>query len=116
MNVSRTQFEFVMQELTAGRSVKDVAIAHLMSERQVQRIREAGNWGRWPYIVAKTRHGYNTPEYKKYLKRRGLPLTPPAKVTVGVLRRKTNGRPVFGIEVEKLQKKRPLLYRLLRIK
>jgi len=116
MNVSRTQFEFVMQELTAGRSVKDVAIAHLMSERQVQRIREAGNWGRWPYIVAKTKHGYNTPEYKKYLKRRGLPLTPPAKVTVGVLRHKTNGRPVFGIEVEKLQKKRPLLYRLLRIK
>jgi len=115
MNVSRAQFEFVMQELTAGRSVKDVAIAHIMSERQVHRIKEAGTWGRWPYIVAKTKHGYNTPEYRKYLKRRGLPLTPPAKVTVGVLRYK-NGNTVFGIEVEKLQKKRSLLHRILRIK
>lgn len=79
MKLSKNQFDFVMQDIRAGRSVKDTAIAHLMSERQVQRIKEAGTWDRWPYIAAKARYGYDTPEYKAYLKRRGLPLRPPAK-------------------------------------
>ena len=82
MKISKTQFDFVTEDLTAGRNIKETAIAHLLSERQVQRIKEAGTWERWPYIVAKATHGYNTPEYKQYLKRRGLPLTPPAKHAV----------------------------------
>jgi len=84
MKISRTQFDFVLEDLQAGRNTKETAIAHLMSERMVQRIKEAGTWERWPYIVAKATHGYNTPEYKQYLKRRGLPLQPPAKTATNV--------------------------------
>lgn len=87
MKISKTQFDFVTEDLAAGRNIKETAIAHLLSERQVQRIKEAGTWDRWPYIVAKATHGYNTPEYKLYLKRRGLPLQPPAKHAVAAPQR-----------------------------
>ena len=90
MRISKTQFYDVMQDLIAGRNVKETAIAHLLSERQVRRIKEAGTWERWPYIVAKATHGYNTPEYKAYLKRRGLPLTIPPK-TVALTKKSMQG-------------------------
>lgn len=112
MKISKTQFDFVTEDLAAGRNIKETAIAHLLSERQVQRIKEAGTWERWPYIVAKATHGYNTPEYKLYLKRRKLPLTPPAKptghyqVTVGLPKVETKPQP-------QAPKKRSFLDRLL---
>lgn len=111
MKISKTQFDFVTEDLAAGRSIKETAIAHLLSERQVQRIKEAGTWDRWPYIVAKATHGYNTPEYKLYLKRRGLPLQPPAKYQVAPREQKI-------AEVQQTMhtelKKRSLLGRLFR--
>ena len=79
MQVSKKDFDRAMTHINMGRSTKDVAYICKISERQVQRIKEAGTWDRWPYIVAKTTHGLNTPEYKAYLKRRGLPFTPPAR-------------------------------------
>lgn len=109
MKISRTQFDFVIEDLQAGRNTKETAIAHLMSERMVQRIKEAGTWERWPYIVAKATHGYNTPEYKAYLKRRGLPLQPPAKVPAA----KPKRLPGEMLPTPKAPKKRSLLDRIL---
>lgn len=84
MKLTKLQFDRII--LLSRRSdlhtTKEIAEFVGISERMVQRAREAGTWARWPYIVAKTTHGYNTPEYKTYLKRRGLPLTPPAKRVV----------------------------------
>lgn len=80
--ITQSQFEFVAEELRAGRPIKEAAIAHVLSERTVRRIREAGTWERWPYMQAKAQHGYMTPEYRAALKAQGLPLSPPAKPTI----------------------------------
>lgn len=74
MGITELQFNRVITHLNQGRTVNDVAFLNNLSERQVRRIKEAGTWENWPYIVAKTTHGYMTPEYKQYLNRRGLPL------------------------------------------
>ncbi len=83
-----------------------------ISVRQVKRIKEAGTWERWPYIQAKTTHGLGTPEYKAYLKRRGLPLVPQVKKVTYIT--------ITNDEVEKLKggatKRRSLLDRILRRK
>jgi hypothetical protein len=115
MKISKTQFDFVTEDLQAGRNIKETAIAHLLSERQVQRIKEAGTWERWPYIVAKTTHGYNTPEYKLYLKRRGLPLTPPARYKVAP-REKQLHQIQKSLHSEMETRRRSLLDRILRRK
>lgn len=75
MIVNKKDFEYIMRMLRSN-TPKQLAEKTTYSERVIQRIREAGTWDRWPYIVAKTTHGYMTPEYKLYLKRRGLPITP----------------------------------------
>lgn len=80
MKLTQKQFDRAMTYVHQGRSTAEVAALCNVSERVVQRVREAGSWERWPYIVAKTTHGYGTPEYRLYLKRRGLPLTPPSKM------------------------------------
>lgn len=92
-------------------STAEIAKYFNISERMVQRVREAGTWDRWPYIVAKATHGYNTPEYKLYLKRRGLPLTPPAKYQVH--HREVAGQRLATQLTAEL-KKRSLLDRLFR--
>ena len=79
MKLAEKDFNRAATYIKQGRKTAEVAQLCNISERMVQRVREAGTWDRWPYIVAKATHGYNTPEYKLYLKRRGLPLTPPAK-------------------------------------
>lgn len=112
MQISKAKFDEVMGDIHAGLSIKATAENCKISERQVQRIKEATTWERWPYIVAKATHGYNTPEYKLYLKRRKLPLTPPAKptghyqVTVGLPKVETKPQP-------QAHKKRSFLDRLL---
>ncbi len=73
-------FYMIISDLNEGISIKDIAAYWLVSESQVRRIKEAGTWDRWPYMVAKSQHGYMTPEYKAYLKRRKLPIKPPAKI------------------------------------
>ena len=80
MKLTQKQFDRAMTYVHQGRSTAEVAALCNVSERVVQRIKKAGTWDRWPYIVAKTTHGYMTPEYKLYLKRRGLPIAPPSKV------------------------------------
>ena len=81
MQINRENFNKVITfKHQASMTTAELAQYFDISERQVQRIMEAGTWERWPYIQAKIKHGYNTPEYKTYLKRRGLPLTPPSKV------------------------------------
>jgi hypothetical protein len=111
MKLTEKEFSRVATYIKQGRKTAEVAQLCNISERMVQRVREAGTWDRWPYIVAKATHGYNTPEYKLYLKRRGLPLTPPAKYQVSPREKKT-------VEVrQKMQaelKKRSLLGRLFR--
>lgn len=82
MKLTQKEFDRAMHHIKSGRTTAEVAYICKISERMVQRIKEAGTWERWPYIVAKATHGYNTPEYKLYLKRRHLPLTPPAKMQV----------------------------------
>lgn len=79
--MDRNKFEKIM-ELSKDRryNIDAIAVETGVSVRQVNRVKEAGTWERWPYIQAKIKHGYNTPEYKTYLKRRGLPLTPPPKL------------------------------------
>lgn len=83
MQITKDKFDKVIfllnQEWTCAAIANDLR----MSERQVQRIREAGTWDKWPYILAKSTHGYMTPEYKAYLKRRGLPLRYTKKVPKG---------------------------------
>lgn len=79
MKLTQKEFERATHHINMGRSTSEVAYICKISERMVQRIKEAGTWDRWPYTVAKATHGYMTPEYKLYLKRRHLPLTPPAK-------------------------------------
>lgn len=80
MKITKGQFDSITASLSNGLTAKQAAQKAGTSDRIAQRVREAGTWERWPYIVAKATHGYNTPEYKTYLKRRGLPLTPPSKV------------------------------------
>jgi hypothetical protein len=82
MKLAEKDFNRAATYIKQGRKTAEVAQLCNISERMVQRVREAGTWDRWPYIVAKATHGYNTPEYKLYLKRRGLPLTPPKNVPV----------------------------------
>jgi hypothetical protein len=82
MKLTQKEFDRAVHHINSGRTTAEVAYICKISERMVQRIKEAGTWERWPYIVAKATHGYNTPEYKLYLKRRHLPLTPPAKTAV----------------------------------
>lgn len=79
MKITEKDFDRAITHIKMGRSTKVVAYICKISERQVQRIKEAGTWERWPYIVAKTKHGYMTPEYKLYLKRRHLPIFPVPK-------------------------------------
>lgn len=80
MQINKDNFKKVIAfTKQSGMTTPEIAIYFGISERQVQRIKEAGTWERWPYIQAKVSCGYNTPEYKAYLKRRGLPLTPPSK-------------------------------------
>lgn len=74
--MTRPLFEAILED---GRKVDEVAIAHVVTERTVYMVREAGSWARWPYIVTKKRHGFMTPEYKASLERQGLPLHPPKK-------------------------------------
>ena len=82
MKLTQGQFNRIIHHSKGNWTTQDIATTCNVSERVVQRVKEAGTWERWPYIVAKTTHGYNTPEYKLYLKRRGLPLTPPPKRVV----------------------------------
>lgn len=114
MKLTEDQFNRAAQHINMGRTTSEVAYICKISERMVQRVKEAGTWQRWPYIVAKATHGYNTPEYKRYLKRRGLPLTPPSKTagshTVSVTFVKDPNHRI------KPQKKRSLLDRILRRK
>lgn len=80
MQINKTNFNKVIAfTKQSGMTTPEIAKYFSISDRQVQRIKEAGTWDRWPYIQAKVQCGYNTPEYKAYLKRRGLPLVPPAK-------------------------------------
>lgn len=79
MKLTQAQFAAVMHDVSKNATTKQLSNKHNLSDRMIQRIKEAGTWDRWPYIVAKATHGYMTPEYKLYLKRRHLPLTPPAK-------------------------------------
>lgn len=83
MQVTKEKFDMVMHWVKYGSTTPTIALKCKVSERQVQRIREAGTWDKWPYILAKTTHGYMTPEYKAYLKRRGLPLRYTKKVPKG---------------------------------
>jgi len=115
MQVSRKDFDRAITHINMGRSTKDVAYICKISERQVQRIKEAGTWERWPYIVAKPTHGYNTPEYKAYLKRRGLPLTPPAKMQVAPREQKLH-QIQKSLHTEMETRRRTLLDRILRRK
>lgn len=112
MQLSRSKFEEVKKNLDNGAGIAASALSSRISERQVQRIKEAGTWDRWPYIVAKATHGYNTPEYKQYLKRRGLPLTIPPKHHGDAT--KVNVPQPWVAPVEK--PKRSLLDRILRRK
>lgn len=113
MQISKAKFDEVMGDINAGLSIKVTAQNCRISERQVQRIKEATTWERWPYIVAKATHGYNTPEYKQYLKRRKLPLTPPAKPTGTYTVKASNAMPGVMQPTPKPPKKRSLLDRLL---
>ncbi len=114
MRLTEDQFNRVAQHISMGRTTSEVAYICKISERMVQRVKEAGTWQRWPYIVAKATHGYNTPEYRQYLKRRGLPLTIPTKTggsqTVSVTFTKDPNHKV------ELPKRRSLLDRILRRK
>ena len=83
MKINEANFKKVIAfTKQSGMKSKEIAAYFSISERQLRYIKEAGTWERWPYIQAKIKWGYNTPEYKLYLKRRGLPLTPPAKIQV----------------------------------
>lgn len=79
MRLSQEQFDLILADIVMYPEATTAMIAeqNKVSERMVQRVKEAGSWQRWPWIQAKATHGYMTPEYKTYLKRRGLPLTPP---------------------------------------
>lgn len=80
MQINEKNFKKISNFLNqSGMKTAEIAKYFSISERAVQRIKEAGTWERWPYIQAKARYGYQTPEYKAHLKRKGLPLTPPAK-------------------------------------
>ena len=88
--MSEVLFEAILED---QRKVDEVALAHIVTERTVYMVREAGSWARWPYIVTKKRHGYMTPEYKASLERQGLPLHPPKKTTgTYTFVRKDNGQ------------------------
>jgi len=115
--MDRTKFEKII-ELSKDRRyhidrlcIDAIAVETGVSARQVHRVKEAGTWERWPYIQAKIKCGYNTPEYKAYLKRRGLPLTPPAKVQVAPREQKLAD---IRQEAHTELKKRSLLGRLFR--
>jgi hypothetical protein len=109
MKLTENQFDRIAYHIKMGRTIADVAYVCKVSERVVLRVREAGTWERWPYIVAKATHGYNTPEYHAYLKRRGLPATPPAKMASREIRRIRKQNTLAQITV-----RRSLLDRLLR--
>lgn len=72
-------FKGIIDDLRDGMKPKDIAAFWKVSTRLVYLVKEAGSWERYPYMIAKKQHGYMTPEYKAYLKRRKLPVTPPAK-------------------------------------
>lgn len=75
MRLSKKEFDRAKHYLNMGKPASEVAIICNISIRQVRRIKEAETWDNWPYILAKAQFGYMTPEYKIYLKRRGLPIT-----------------------------------------
>lgn len=107
MKVTPTIFGKVLGDLSSGKPVAMVADHYKLNEKTVRYIKQAGTWERWPYYQARKRFGYNTPEYKAYLKRRGLPLTvppKPAQTRVGYLADKK----MHGIEVTKPVPAQPL--------
>lgn len=112
--MDRNKFEKII-ELSKDRRyhIDAIAVETGVSARQVHRVKEAGTWERWPYIQAKIKCGYNTPEYKAYLKRRGLPLTPPAKTNATYT---VSSLPGEMLPTPKAPQKRSLLDRLLRRK
>lgn len=77
MKVTKDVFNSVLVMSANGGTTQGLAARFGLSERVIRRIKEAKTWNRWPYIQAKAKWGYMTPEYKRYLKRRGLPLVPP---------------------------------------
>lgn len=79
MSVTEDKFNRVMDATRLGVERHIILLENDISERILQRIKEAGTWERWPYIQAKSKHGYQTPEYYAYLKRRGLPRAIPGK-------------------------------------
>lgn len=79
--LTEKQFNEIYHSTTVMRTEKVMQL-HRVSERTVNRVKEAVTWERWPYIVAKSQHGYRTPEYYAYLKRRKLPTKMPAKPVV----------------------------------
>lgn len=109
MKIDRWTFTKINELLNDGISVATIANNMGINEKTVRYIKQAGTWERWPYYQARKRYGYNTPEYRAYLKRRGLPLTVPAKpaqVRVGKLADK--GKVQYGIEVSKPVPAQPL--------
>ena len=82
MQIKKGNFNDILDASRSfGAKTTVIASRFGVSNRQVQRIKEAGSWERWPYILAKANLGLNTPEYKAYLRKKGLPLTPPPKQT-----------------------------------
>jgi len=115
MKLTEDQFNRAAQHINMGRTTSEVAYICKISERMVQRVKEAGTWQRWPYIVAKATHGYNTPEYRLYLKRRGLPLTIPPKIQVSPREQKLH-QVQKSLHSEMATRRRSLLDRILRRK
>lgn len=109
--MNQSKFILIVSDLEQGKKVAEIAVKHHISQRQVHRVKEAGTWERWPYIVAKVTYGYRTPEYKLYLKRRGLPLLSPPKVSVSPREQKLTD---LRDELSTVLKKRSLLSRLFR--
>lgn len=94
--MDKQKFDGITRCVTVeGCSVKYASTHNKVSERTVERVLEAGSWERWPYIMAKARFGYQTPEYKAHLKRKGLPITPPAKKQI-IHKGRTPGMTVYN--------------------
>lgn len=111
MTLTQDKFNRILM-FASNHSTVETAKFFKISDRQVQRIKEAGTWERWPYIQAKVSCGYMTPEYKLYLKRRGLPITPPAK-TVIIRKEKASASTIYALKATAQPEKRSWWRRLL---
>lgn len=117
MIINKETFNKVLTAIRISNMNNAEIAAHFnISVRQVKRIKEAGVWERWPYIVAKTTYGYNTPEYKRYLKRRGLPLVPQVKKVTYITISNDQLDNLKGGSANKITQRRSLLDRILRRK